>query len=319
MSAFADADIIRLCQAEFVPVVGDDWYQRRRQDAEGAFFRRVSDQSSRKGTTATRQGIYAFTADGHLLGFKNAGNLADVMRTELKKWLAAWKALPADRTAPGAVHVPDRFDRDGKFHRELPPGGQAVRVFARILDAAGGKYAAGTCDTPGGDRAARDVMWLTAADLQALHPPRREVGATFPLPPAVVDRLVRFHLADNTRGEPPPWQPAEVRRADFRLTVTAAAADTVDLVLDGSALLTAADDGRGFDVRVRGRVRLAGGRLTRLEAAAVGDHWGEAGANGGSRPGRTPLGLAFELADGSRPLDGIPPQGVRDRHGYLGR
>ena len=33
--AFADPEIIRLAQTAFVPVSADDWYQRRRKDAEG--------------------------------------------------------------------------------------------------------------------------------------------------------------------------------------------------------------------------------------------------------------------------------------------
>ena len=44
VSAFADREIIRLAAEDFVPVTADDWYQRRRQDAEGEFFRKVADQ-----------------------------------------------------------------------------------------------------------------------------------------------------------------------------------------------------------------------------------------------------------------------------------
>ena len=31
----------------FIAVTGDDWYQRRREDAEGEFFRKISDQAGR--------------------------------------------------------------------------------------------------------------------------------------------------------------------------------------------------------------------------------------------------------------------------------
>ena len=41
MSAFADPEIIRMANDDYVPVTGDDWYQRRRQDQEGEFFRKV--------------------------------------------------------------------------------------------------------------------------------------------------------------------------------------------------------------------------------------------------------------------------------------
>ena len=49
MSAFADPDIIRMANEEYVSVTGDDWYQRRRQDKEGEFFRKVADAAGRKG------------------------------------------------------------------------------------------------------------------------------------------------------------------------------------------------------------------------------------------------------------------------------
>ena len=50
--AFSDPEIIKLATEDFVPVTGDDWYQRRRQDAEGEFFRKVADQGPRKGRVA---------------------------------------------------------------------------------------------------------------------------------------------------------------------------------------------------------------------------------------------------------------------------
>lgn len=324
-SAFADVEVIRLASRDFVPVVGDDWYQRRRQDDEGRFFRAVSDQSTRKASRGTRQGIYCLTADGHLLAFKNAGNSVEATRDQLRRALAEWSKLPAERTRPGAVAVPESFEPDPRYHREKPAGGLTVRVYSRILDRTADGFAAGSCSVPGGDKAGRDVLWLTAADLVAFAPPRAEVGASHPVPPAVASRLTRYHLLDNTRGEPPPWRPEEVRRADFRLTVTGVDAAGVSLRLDGDALMCDDPDPakaeRGFEVRLAGRLRYDPSKrtLTGFEVAALGEHWGEAGANQGARPGRSLVGLAFGLADGTKPLDGIPPQGVRDRDEYLGK
>ena len=34
---------------EYVAVTGDDWYERRRDDTQGKFFRSVADQGPRKG------------------------------------------------------------------------------------------------------------------------------------------------------------------------------------------------------------------------------------------------------------------------------
>src|SRR5439155_8322714 len=102
-----------MASSDYVPVAADDWYQRRRDDAEGRFFRQVADQGPRKGEGgSTRQGIYCLTADGKLLAYKNAGQDADVMREVLREGLAAWRRLPADRRRPGAVPVPDAGEHD---------------------------------------------------------------------------------------------------------------------------------------------------------------------------------------------------------------
>src|SRR5262245_21704141 len=98
-----------MAREDFVPVVGDDWYQRRRDDAEGRFFRKVSDQAGR-GSVApnggtTRQAIYCLTADGRLLAWKNAGQLPEEMRRTLRLGLERWRRLPEAERRPGAVAV----------------------------------------------------------------------------------------------------------------------------------------------------------------------------------------------------------------------
>ena len=59
--AFADAEIIRLAKTRFVPACADDWYQRRRSDATGEFWKKVYKQGPRKNESSTHQGIYIFT------------------------------------------------------------------------------------------------------------------------------------------------------------------------------------------------------------------------------------------------------------------
>ena len=107
-SAFSDPDVLKMAREDFVAVTADDWYQRRRRDAEGEFFRKVAGQGPRKGEGgSTRQGIYVLTADGELLSYKNAGQLAEVTREELRRGLDKFRKLPAARREPGAVEVGD--------------------------------------------------------------------------------------------------------------------------------------------------------------------------------------------------------------------
>src|SRR5262245_13399700 len=120
---------------DFIPVAADDWYQRRRDDAEGKFFRAVADQGPRKGEGgSTRQGIYCFTADGKLLAYKNAGQAPDVMRDTLRQGLREWQRLPEERRKPGGITVEDLPKTDPLYSRKPPPGGLVVKVYTRILD-----------------------------------------------------------------------------------------------------------------------------------------------------------------------------------------
>ena len=97
--------MIRLATKEYVPATGDDWYERRRRDEEGTFFRKVADQGPRKGVGGgTRQGIYCLTASGKLLAYKNAQD-ASVMREALEQGLKRWKAsLP-----PSVLREPSKY------------------------------------------------------------------------------------------------------------------------------------------------------------------------------------------------------------------
>jgi hypothetical protein len=138
----------------------------------------------------------------------------------------------------------------------------------------------------------------------------------------LVYRVARFHLVDNTRGEPPFWDRAAVRRHHLKLRVAEVTDHRLILRLDGSILITTSADldraDRGFDARLSGVIRYdaQAGKFDRFDLVAVGDHWGEGPFTRNARPGRTPLGVAFELARGDRAADRVPPQGARDMREY---
>jgi hypothetical protein len=319
---WADAKIIEMAQKSFVPVAADDWYQRRRQDDEGEFFRKVADQGPRKGAGgSTRQGIYVFSAGGTLVGYRNHQDPA-VMRQFLVESLKNWEKLPArDRTA-GAVEVAEVNKVDRQYDRALPKGAIIVNVTTRILDRTGaGDYCPGTCQFPGGDKPARDHLWLLPEDLQALLPAHAKDGDRFELPQRLSLRLARFHLVDNTRGEPPFWRRDQVRGGKLAATVDKIGNGTVTLKLEGVfELATAAGKAeRGYDVRLFGTARgnPAAKSIDRFELVALGEHWGSGPYTGGARPGRTPLGIAFELSRGDGPADRVPPQAAREWNAYV--
>lgn len=325
MSAFADPDIIKMAQEDFIPVTSDDWYQRRRQDREGDFFRRVATALGKKGEGgATRQGIYCFAADGTPLAYKNAGQDAEVMKDVLQQALVKFDKLPADQRKAGAVKIEEHGRPDPTYSRTPPTGGLILKTYTRILDYKNDAYCKGTCDTTGGDKAARDHVWFTAAEVQSLVPARAEAGFKYPLPPKLVERLARYHLVDNTRGEPRMWSREQLRAKRITLTVVSATAEAVELRLEGEVVLAADADidkaDRGYEVRLIGTLRYlpASKTFDRFDVTAVGTHWGETTHTPGARPGKSLLGVTFELA-ADRPGDKVPPQGIRDRDDYLGK
>lgn len=310
---------------DFVSISADDWYQRRREDAVGEFFRKVADQGPRKGQGGgTRQGIYCLTADGKLLAYKNAGQNAEVMRDVLKQALAAWKKLPEEQRKPGALKL-ENPDIDPRYSRKPPTGAVVVKVYTRILDRdSKGEFCKGSCPTLGGDKTARDHLWLTEADIRSLIPADATVNARFAVPATIAERIARFHLIDNTRGEPPMWQKKEIHRLDMQATVLATSNEHLNLRIDGSALLAAGDDpgqaARGFDVKLLGYVGYDRRKqaLGRFDLVAFGEHWGDGTFTRGARKGRTPLGIAFELAGNDAAAAGVPPQAAREIREYLG-
>ena len=318
-SAFADPVVIKLCQTAFVPVTGDDWYQRRRKDREGEFFRGLAEASGKQGHTL--QGIYIFAADGTPLAYRNSGQSAEITKQVMREALAAFQRLPEAKRKP-AVEAPGALD--DAFDRTPPAGGLILKAYTRILDFKDGEYRRGTCKAVGGEKAARDHMWVTKDEVKALVPAKAEVGFRYPLPAKVAERLARYHLIDNTRGEPILWEPADLRGKRISLVVTSATADAVELRLEGEVLLaTDADPAkaeRGYEARLLGslRYRPAKGTFDRFDITAVGTHWGEHPHNSPARPGKGLLGQSFELA-ADRPGDRVPPQGARDRDKYFGR
>lgn len=310
----------------YVPVAGDDWYQRRRDDTEGTFFRKVADQGPRKGEGGnTHQGIYLLTASGKLLGYKNHQD-PDVMRDFLRQGLAAWRRLPAAERQPGAVKVEEPDKTDTAYDRKPPEGGLIATVYTRILDREGlDGYCRGSCDFPGGNAAARDHLWLTREEWQSLVPKGAKKGDEFRVSAKVAERILRFHLVDNTRGEPTFWKAEDIRDGKLTLTVEEATDKEVRLRLSGKVLLaTAADPAkaqRGYDAQVMGTIHYDAARqaIDRLVLAAVGEHWGSGVFTGKARPGRQPLGIVFELSAGDRPADLVPPEAARDLSRYLGR
>ena len=289
-STFKDPEIVSLLKSRFIPVAIDQAYQRRQKDTEGDFYRKIAGQGPRNNFKGTTQGLYLATASGQLLGYNNNRG-GDRIRRMMKKALEGFEA-------PAAAVI-KRSKVDARYNPKPPEGGLVVRVQSKVLG--GYEKTEDRWRKIFQDTLSRDNLWVTKEEQDALAAGR--------VPPALQKRIARYHLVDNTRGEPPMWKADEIRSIEFSLK---------DGRLSGSVHLETASGERGYKVSLLGHVEKKNGKITRFDLVARGDFWGEGTYTRGAPKGRFPLGASFTLADGSDIADGVPPQGSRGWvRGYL--
>jgi hypothetical protein len=250
------------------------------------------------------------------------GNGSGGARAALKDGLAKWilladkerRALPA-----GKAIVPPEAARCTP-----PPGGLVLRSYVRNLKAGLGGSVSRISREDLKDRKlypgwhpvytepAHFAVWLTAAERKALVPERPRVGDIVPIPDAVQKRLLRYHLVNGSFGLPGAWRLEDIRSSKLTLKVSKTK-PTWELRLDGSALLASDADPkkakRGYDVRLLGKIEIdpTTKAFKRFDVVALGDYWGgDYEGHRFARPGRTPLGISFELVKGDRAVDRVP-------------
>lgn len=314
---FSNPAIQKLIREKFVPLAMNDWYLRRQQDAEGQFFMEMTKASPRGNAgQSTRQGRYAFTATGKFLGFNNNRSPERILAM-LNEALKQWEALPAGQRQLSAA--PSAGKMDERFYRKPPQDGAVIKVYTRVLEKAkGGAYQ--KCTPPPqkegsfehhGFGAAVDHLWLQkseVAELAKLSGSADKVA----LPKRISHRIARYHLLDNTRGEPPPWQPAEIKSAELFLVRDAGG----KLRIEGAFHMQTADGLRGFEGRAAGRIEFQGEKLKAWELVVLGDNWGEGTYTPGARKGRNPIGFSLSLIEQPGPADSIAPQFSHFLKGY---
>lgn len=298
-STFADPDIVQLLKTRFVPVAIDQACQRRQQDTEGEFYRKLvlqrPEMALRFDGGQTTQGFYIATASGDLLLYNNNRN-PDRLRRLMKEKLVEFDSdagASRDAVAISAETV------DARYNPRPPEGGLVVRVRAKVLE--GYQPTENRWRQVFQSALSRDNLWISASEHQAI------VRGEFPV--SLQHRIARFHLVDNTRGEPPMWRRDEIRSCQIEL---------VDGRLSGSVQLETRDGRRGYQADLNGVIEIKDGAVASLEMVALGQFWGEGRYTGGAPEGKFPLAISFTLADGSDVADRIPPQGARGwLEGYM--
>jgi hypothetical protein len=288
-STFANPDIVNLLQTHFVPVAIDQANQRRQKDTEGIFYRKIASQSPRNDFQQTTQGFYAADAGGNLLFYNNNRDPQKLLRL-LRNSLREFEASDASKV--GQVAPLETTSLDGRYQQQPPENGLVVRVRAKVLG--GYKPTENKWRKIFQNAVSRDNLWISAEEQTQL--------CEGEFPRSLQMRLARFHLVDNTRGEPPMWRENEIRELDMQLK---------DGELRGTALMQTASGERGYRAELRGNVTVQNDRVVQFDLVSLGEFWGEGRFTRGAPEGEFPLAVTFTLADGSDIADSVAPQGAR--------
>ena len=290
-SVIGNPEIAALLATRFIPVAIDQHIHRRLHDAEGRLF---ADLVKRAGQflDGPTQGFYVFTSTGELLAFRHTLDpfvVKQMLVSALEK--TEWK-----RSASGWIEPVE----DADFTLKAPAGVVVLDVVSKVLGGYG---------EPSGHRErilqsshGRDHFWIRQDEVASLS---EDI-----VPDSLLNRMARFHLVDNTRGEPPMWRADQIRSAEAVLR---------DGRLVGSVRLETTRLRRGYAASLFGRVDVDGGVVTKFDVVARGLAWGRGYYNSGAPRGRYPLAVRFTLAKGAWPFDAIPPGAARTKATeYLG-
>ncbi len=307
LGVWSDATVQRLAE-RFVPAADDAGALLRRRGPESDLFRVIAEQGHFAGEsvpTDTRQGVYVATPDGRLLASISTN---DPRKTEhvLAAALARWQALSAEErrgSLPDAVASAATRDR-------APADALVLRVYSRDLPRGGGAVRDRTAEPWNQDHA-----WFSGEEARRFVPPSRAARV---VPRALTERIARFHLVDNVRGQSLPFDAAAIETATLRSAVGAAAGAAVTLRLEGEARAAArgawpvngsedlhhpSPQERGYDVKLLGRAVYDRDRerFTELELVAAGVRWGGTQYNCRADDlAPAPFGVVFVLPDDDR-------------------
>lgn len=326
------------------------------EDAEGKFAR-----ASGMFLTGSSGGVSFLSASGELLGKKHLhGTNAAGIEEALQAWnklpesarrpgaVKVGEKGPIDRKHATVQPPPGGLILKlyGRYLTRDPKDG--LRTTTLLKDFPGIEQPA--TRYPGhfeyNSEANPDFMWLTEAEWKSLVPARPVKGDRYPLPDAIIDRMCWYHLLPNAMSGRTgdlwrtvgPSKTKGIRAKEATLTIESISPARIRLTLDGFVHLGNAYDPKaapwksqkdyitqvGYEARLRGILDYdpAKQAFTRFDIVALGDMYGDSSAGGWFfRPGRNPVGFAFELASGAAPADRLPPRGnmtQADLDRYLG-
>jgi len=291
-STFTDDETLELLRTKFIAYAPSVTEMLKAGGPAGDLFRKVVNQ--RPEPKHTKQGFYICTPDGGLLkGWMYPRPDDGTMKRYLKDVLATY-------VAPKEVVAMDAGKAD-RHAAPLPPeGGAVVEVSAKLVEAEWQQTNVERLTLIRG-AIGRDRLWVTKAEVQEL--------ARGTLPNSLLERVIRYHFIDNTRGVAAFWQLASLKELAIK-----SSHENGKLKVDGAVRLEEGD--RRFAATLEGVIETKGGTISRFYLLARGAH-SQRTAHVAELPlGESTLAVAFQLAVPGESTK-VPPLYSYDPGNYL--
>ncbi|HVE42380.1 MAG TPA: hypothetical protein VNM14_21025 [Planctomycetota bacterium] len=291
-STFTDDETLELLRKKFIAYAPSVTEMLKAKGPAGDLFRKVVNQ--RPEPAHTKQGYYLCSPDGTLLkGWMYPRPDDGTMKRYLKEVLASYDA-------PKNVGAMDTSKADHHAAPLPPEGATVVEVSAKLIDAEWQQTKVERLKMIRG-AIGRDRLWITKAEIQELLK-----GV---LPDSLLERVVRYHFIDNTRGVASCWQPASLKELGIQTS-----RENGKLKVEASVRLEEGD--RYFTATLEGIIETKGDVLSRFDLLARGSHSQRTMHVGELPLGESTLAIAFTLAARGESAK-VPPLYSYDPWNYL--
>jgi hypothetical protein len=296
-STFADPEVIRRLQTEFVPVAANiadiGW---GRTPASRWFLDVAGQVNYRVRSGETIQGFYTAGPDKKAYGFDNIRDPKRVLKMLDDAYAEFLKHAPENVAIPPA-------DIEAPFSKSPDKATSVIRVFTRIRPLPVGAHRFN-------NYVGRDHLWVLGKEIKEIIG-AGATGKSFKMPQTLAGRITRFHLVDNVRGEPDMWQPEHIRKADFELKLIASSRGEKTYSIKGTFAMKYANGSRGQNGTLTGEMTVTSATLkvVKFRAYSEGEAWGESKYTPLAPQGRFPIVIGMIEANDQVAMD-VPPEAL---------
>jgi hypothetical protein len=291
-STFADDETLELLRKGFIAFAPSLTEILKSRDQAGDFFRKVVNQ--RQEPKHSKQGYYICSPDGTLLkGWMyprpDDGTMKRYLREAMEKYQAPREVAAIDAGRPD------------RFAPQAPAGAAVIEVYTKLLEANWQRTKIERLEKIRG-AVGRDRLWILSSEIKEL--------AKNGVPDSLLERLIRFHLVDNTRGVPHHWSPGDLKELTLK-----SARDNGTLKVEGRLRLDSGGE-RRYDATLEGFIEVKGEELTRFDVVVHGIHFARKAEVGEVPIGDATFAAAFTMSSDAESRR-VPPLFSWDVQQYL--